>query len=96
MRVDEFIKLLQMFPDKTEVLVQTCQGDLMQPLTKWNMWVTEAFIDEKYKTLEPARLVVTSYITSDTKKTPVRTEYRNPHSGVLVKYEKLPEAEIES
>lgn len=87
MKVIALIQLLKMFPENMDVLVQTCQGDLMQPLTKDLMWMTEAHIDERYKTLEPSRLVITSYLTSDVNVVSQKKEYSNPRSGVLVKYE---------
>lgn len=87
MRIKELIRTLSLFPENMEVMVQTCQGDLMQPLSLYNMWASEAFIDEKFKSLEPARLVITSLVTSDKEKIPAATTYSNPRSGVLVKYE---------
>lgn len=87
MKVYELKQILKMFPDSMDVLVQTCQGDLMQPLTKDLMWMTEAHIDERYKSLEPSRLVITSYLTSDENVVRQKKEYSNPRSGVLVKYE---------
>jgi hypothetical protein len=90
MKVSELKRILNMFPDGMEILVQTCQGDLMQPLTKDLMWMTEAFIDERYKNLEASKLVITSYLTSDENIVRQKKEYINPRSGVLVKYEEQP------
>lgn len=68
-----------------EILVQTCEGDLLQPLTQKNLWVTESCIDERYKTLEPSRLVITAFIKGQE-----RMEYKNKQSGFLIKYEEKP------
>lgn len=88
MRADQLIELLKMFPGSTEVYVQTCEGDLLSPLEKRNLWLTEAFIDERHKNLEGAKLVVTAFVKGDK----VYQE-KNQQSGVLVKYEpSLPQA----
>jgi hypothetical protein len=91
MRVGSLMELLEMFPKETEVLVQTCEGDLLSPLEKKNIWLTEAWIDERYKNLERPKLVITAFI-----KGLERLEYKNDRSGVLVKYEqaKVVESEV--
>lgn len=81
MRIDSLIELLEMFPKDTQVLLQTCEGDLLSPISKRNVWLTQAFIDERYKNLEPAKLVFTAFVKGQE-----RYECKNDHRGVLVKY----------
>ncbi len=82
MRKERLIELLAMFPEGTEIFVQTCEGDLLAPLEQRNLWLTEAWIDEPRKSLEKPKLVITAYIEGRE-----RCEVKNQKSGVLVKYE---------
>ncbi|WP_020469649.1 hypothetical protein [Zavarzinella formosa] len=81
MKITTLIELLGMFPGSTEVYVQTCEGDLLSPLERKNLWLTEAWIDERSKTLEAPKLVITAFINGRE-----RIEHKNQHSGVLVKH----------
>ena len=85
MRISALIELLQMFPENMEVLLQTCEGDLLSPVQKRNVWMTEAWIDERYKNLEAPKLVFTAFVKGQE-----RYECKNDRSGVLVKYEEKP------
>ena len=82
MRIARLIELLEMFPKETEIFVQTCEGDLLSPLEHKNVWLTDTWIDKRYKTLEKPKLVLTAFIKGRD-----RVEYKNDCSGVLVKYE---------
>ncbi|WP_020474491.1 hypothetical protein [Zavarzinella formosa] len=81
MKIATLIELLGIFPDSTEVYVQTCEGDLLSPLERKSLWLTEAWIDEWSKTLETPKLVITAFI-----KGRARIEHKNQNSGVLVKH----------
>ena len=38
------------------------EGDLLSPLEQKNVWLTDAWIDERHKTLEKPKLVLTAFI----------------------------------
>lgn len=85
MRVDNLIELLKMFPSDMRVYIQTCEGDLLSPIGKRNVWVADAWIDKRTGGLESAKLCLTAFIKGDRV-----YEEKNKHSGVIVKYEEQP------
>lgn len=91
MRVGTLKELLRVFPDNMEIYIQTCEGDLLSPLELNNIWSSEAFIDEKYKTLESAKLCLTAFIKGREK-----YNYQNDQRGYRVmRPDELPEPPTE-
>ncbi len=82
MRIDQLIELLQVFPNDLRVYVQTSEGDLLSPLGKNHIWMSDAYVDQKYKSLEPAKLCITAFVKGGRK-----YDTKNDKSGVLVVYE---------
>jgi hypothetical protein len=85
MNVGQLKELLEIMPDDMPVYVQTCEADWMAPLDNRNMWVSQAFIDERFKTLEKSKLIITAHVKGQN-----RHETKNDRSGVLVVYETTP------
>ena len=63
MRADNLKELLSMYPDDTEVMLQTTPDDLASPLTMKNFSLWKASHDARYG-LEPEKLVLTAFIPS--------------------------------
>ncbi len=61
MRVASLKSLLGMYPDDTEILIQTVPDDLCSPFEIKHLTLSRAFVDKRMNYLEPEKLILTAY-----------------------------------
>jgi hypothetical protein len=61
MRISYLKSLLGMYPDDTEILIQTVPADLCSPLDIKHLSLSRAFLDKRMNYLEPEKLILTAY-----------------------------------
>lgn len=65
MRIKDLIDHLAMFPEDMEVYISTTPSDLCQPVTRKAFKLLPAWIDERSKMLEQAKLVLIAFFPSE-------------------------------